>query len=195
MIDTLRLESALAQAERRVDELLAQVYELSQLMQQQAIADVQPSTARVRFSPPDDYDSPGINGPTGLEGINPSLGAVIGHTYSFEAWATSDADTTLNMIAGDVWLGPDTVIHWGDISGASTTPSVSSTNTCVWLEIDLSAATPTAIMYTGTRADMEEGPDDDTTLVVPLVETTWTDGAISAVKNLHCGDVCISRAN
>lgn len=118
-------------------------------------------------------------------------------SYSFETWKTSD--TTIEMEPGDIWLGPATVIHWTDISGYDTTPAVTSTDTCLWLEINVDAETA-LLAPPGTRNEMENGDSHLdasellNTMIVPLVETTWAGGVITAVKNLQCGDVKISRA-
>jgi hypothetical protein len=118
----------------------------------------------------------------------------IGHCYSFEAWS-NEAHDGIIMEEGDVFLGPLTWVEWASITSASTTPTVSSTNTHVWLEIDV--ATPAAAMVVGSKADMQAALDATeqlTKTVCPLVATTWSAGVIVKVKGLQCGDVKLFRA-
>lgn len=116
--------------------------------------------------------------------------------YSFESWANGDLDGIV-MEPGDVWLGPLTVIHWASFTGATTTPPVSSTDTCVWLEVSVVAGSEAVVFQYGSRAAMEaalDATEQQTKLVVPLVETFWSGTEITKVKNLQCGDVVIARA-
>jgi len=119
---------------------------------------------------------------------------VLGSNCSFSFRPTIDsAGTGIEIETGDVVLGPMKWIEWGSITDASTTPSVSSTNTHVWLEINV--ATPSASMVVGSKADMMaalDSTEDDNTMVYPLVETTWESGKITKAKRLL--DAIIPRA-
>jgi hypothetical protein len=129
--------------------------------------------------------------------------AVLGHTYSFEAFANDDLDGIV-METGDIYLGPLTWILWADIDGVTTTPTVSATDTHVWLEVRQDTGTSTgsigagyAWMKYGTKAAMLAALDAGEQMVkcvVPLVETVWAAGVITKVKNLQCGDSKIFRA-
>jgi len=115
--------------------------------------------------------------------------------YSFLS-IPNDENTGIVMEPGDVILGPMTWVHWAGITGASTTPAVSSTDTCVWLEVVITKGSEAATMKVGSRSAMENSLDSteqETTEVVPLVETTWTNDLVTKVKNLQCGDAKISR--
>lgn len=123
--------------------------------------------------------------------------------YSFEAWKT--AATTIEMEPGDILLGPLSFINWADIDGYTTTPTVTSTNTHVWLEVRVdsqieptgSLGTGYAWLKVGTKADMRAALDSTeilTKTIVPLVETVWSAGAITKVKGLQCGDAKIYRS-
>jgi len=139
-----------------------------------------------------DYGSAGDQGNNGENGENIN-GA--GPSFSFRGWI-DDATTALNMETGDVVLGPMTWIHWSDITGHDTTPAVNSTDVCVWLEVTITKGSEAATMQVGSRSAMESALDSteqETTEVVPIIETTWTDGVLTKVKNLQCGDVKISR--
>lgn len=116
--------------------------------------------------------------------------------YSFESWANEDLDGIV-MEPGDVWLGPSTVIHWASFTGKTTTPPVSSTDTCVWLEVSVVARREAVVFQYGSRSAMKlalDATEQQTKLVVPLVETFWSGTKITKVKNLQCGDVVIARA-
>ncbi len=122
----------------------------------------------------------------------------MGHCYAFEAWA-NNAKTGILLEPGDIMFGPGCPsslwIEWGSISGASQTPAVSSSDPYVWLEINVSALT--ASMAVGSKAEMQgaiTGATLQTTMIWPLVVTTWAGGVITKVKNLQCGNVVISRA-
>lgn len=127
--------------------------------------------------------------------------------YSFAAWATDD--TLIYLKSGDIWMGSMCVIHWTDILNATNTPLVSATDTCVWLVVNQlipessygSLGAGYAEMVVGPRTGEGVGMEGYldatarlTKLIVPLVETTWTDGVITDVKELHPGDVFIPRA-
>jgi len=132
-----------------------------------------------------------------------------GGLYSFQAKQTSP--TTISMEPGDITLWPCSFIDWIDIDGYDTTPSVTYASTHVWLEVRVDSD-PTitgalgagyAWMKVGIKSDMRGALDSTeilTKVVVPLVETTWTDevdpddNVITAVKNLYCGDAFIARA-
>jgi hypothetical protein len=63
-------------------------------------------------------------------------------------WPTINSDgVSITLEAGDVVLGPGT---WQQI--AESTPSVTSTNTHVWLEIPVDGGS--AVMQVGTKAAM-----------------------------------------
>ena len=100
------------------------------------------------------------------------------------------------MEPGDVVLGPLTWVHWADITGNDTTPEVTSTDTCVWLEVVITKGSEAAAMKIGSRSDMESALDSteqETKEVIPLVETWWAAGVLVKVKNRQCGDAKISR--
>jgi len=128
---------------------------------------------------------------------------VLGHTYSFEAFA-NDGLNGIVMEPGDIYLGPLTWILWADIDGFTTTPAVSATDTHVWLEVrqDTEELTGSigagyAWMKYGAKAAMLAALDSTeryTKCVVPLIETIWAAGVITKVKNLQCGDAKIFRA-
>lgn len=131
----------------------------------------------------------------------------LGHIYAFEAFANS-ALTGIDMEPGDVMfepgdngVSPSEWVNWADITNASTTPAVSSTDVCVWLLIDVTALTAT--MMKGSESAMKgyiaglSDADKKHTTMRPLVKTEWqTVGSVTTikrVKNLQCGDVIISR--
>jgi len=120
-----------------------------------------------------------------------------GEILSFSFKATKTSSTAISVLAGDVWLGPMTVVHWGDaaFTGESLTYTGLTTSTCIWLEIDV--ATPAVVMTSGTRTDMESAlnaTEQLTKMVWPLIEVTCAASVITAVKNLQCGDVVVPRA-
>lgn len=113
--------------------------------------------------------------------------------YSFECWRTGDA--TIAMEPGDVFWGPLTWVEWASITSATPTPAVNSSDAYVWLEIAVD--TPSATMVVGSKSAMQNALDATeqlTKTVCPLAMTVWTDGVITKVKNLQCGDVKIFRA-
>jgi hypothetical protein len=109
-------------------------------------------------------------------------------------WPTiNDAGTGITIEEGDVVLGPMTWVEWASITSATTTPAVSSTDTHVWLEVNVVANT--AIMVVGTKAAMMAAltsTEDDTIMVYPLIGTTWASGKITKAKRLL--DAIIPRA-
>lgn len=144
------------------------------------------------------YHGEVIRNPDGIV-VNPFLVSSLtgGILTCFSFQAQQAGPTGIELEPGDIWLGPLTVIHWADIIDSTTTPAVSATDTCVWLEIDVTADSEAAVMAVGSRSDMEAAltsTEQLTKMVVTLVETTWSDGEITKVKNLHCGDVLIPRA-
>lgn len=115
-----------------------------------------------------------------------------GANYSFRAFINDSG--YLQIETGDVWMGPLTVIEWASITSATINPNVSSTDTHLWLEIDVS--NESAVMVYGSKTAMKSALDSNeqrTKLVCPLVETTWTGTVLTKVKNLQCGDVLIPR--
>jgi len=123
--------------------------------------------------------------------------------YSFECYSNATFDGII-MEPGDIYLGPLAFILWDDIDGKDTTPSVSATDTHVWLEVrqDTEELTGSigpgyAWLKYGAKSAMLAALDATeqlTKCVVPLVETVWADGVITKVKNLQCGDAKIFRA-
>ncbi len=97
----------------------------------------------------------------------------------------------ITMQTGDVVLGPGTWIEWGSITGATTAPAVSDSDTHVWLEINVSA--PSAAMVVGSKAEMMAAcTSSKTTIAYPLIETTWSGVVCVAAKRLL--DAIIPRA-
>jgi hypothetical protein len=135
-----------------------------------------------------------------------SGGTADAQPFSFRAYATSA--TAIHMDAGDITIGPCSFIDWDDIDGATTTPDVDDSgaeHTRVWLEVKVDSNPETtgslgagyAWLKLGSESDMRGALDSTeilTTCVVPLVAVTWSGGAITEVRNLHCGDVLIARA-
>ena len=98
---------------------------------------------------------------------------------------------------GDNGESPSQWIPWVSITGYTITPAVTSTDVCAWLSINVEALS--AEMMVGSESAMKayiaglSSEDKKITTMRPLVITEWTDGKISKIKNLQCGDVIISR--
>ena len=102
------------------------------------------------------------------------------------------------MLEGDIHLGPDTPIEWGDITNASTTITLTAGATVwyVWLVIDVSDGDESAEWMEGASITALSGDDLKTKMNWPLVKITAdgeTPAVITGVKNLQCGDVHIPR--
>lgn len=128
-------------------------------------------------------------------------GAILRDEYSMvqaiaaSFWPTINAARTGIVIEeGDVMLGALAWVEWASITAATTTPAVSATDTHVWLEINV--VTPAATMVVGSKAAMKaalDSTEDDSTMVYPLIGTTWADGKITKAKRLL--DAIIPRAS
>jgi ribosomal protein S1 len=111
-------------------------------------------------------------------------------SYSFRPTITDDG-TGIDLEAGDIMLGP---ASWIEI--AASAPSVSESNTHVWLQIDVAAKTHT--MEVGSKSAMMaawSALSEDAkakTMIYPIIETVWEDGTITKVRRLL--DAIIPRA-
>lgn len=106
----------------------------------------------------------------------------VSDSYSFRPTINA-AGTGITIEEGDVVLGPGTWIEWASITGKTTTPAVTSTNTHVWLEINV--VTPSASMVVGTKAAMMAAMTSSvTTMAYPLIGTTWSGATITSAKRL-----------
>lgn len=109
-------------------------------------------------------------------------------TLAASFWPTISADESeITLEPGDVVLGPGT---WA-LEFSETTPAVSSTNTHVWLEINVKTGETT--MEVGSKTDMKAAcADSQDTIAYPLIETVWSAGKITKARRLL--DAIIPRA-
>lgn len=102
----------------------------------------------------------------------------------------------IEIVPGDLLTGAQTWIQWGSITGATTTPALTSTNVCCWVEENVTAGT--AEMVVGKWLAVPEGSgmakpftttgdpsEADQKVLHPIVKTTWTSGHITAVEPMH----------
>jgi hypothetical protein len=96
------------------------------------------------------------------------------------------------MESGDVRFGPDTLVSWASFTGENTTITCTSSPWYVWLVIDVASESVT--WNEGAAVTALDSTEKLTKINVPLVKITLTDGVITEIKHLYCGDVLISRA-
>jgi hypothetical protein len=113
------------------------------------------------------------------------------------AWKCKRAtQDTVTVTSGDIELGPDTVIEWGDITNAATTVTVTAGNATwwIWVNVDISVDQPTAEMYDGATITALSSAEKLTTYQKRIAKITSVDNIITEVKCLQCGNITIPRA-
>jgi hypothetical protein len=117
--------------------------------------------------------------------------AVVAPWYSSKAGAL-----TIAIQAGDIELGPDTVIAWASITDAATSVviPVSQATWAVWVEIDVSASPPVATMKDAATVTALTSTQKLTILQKRIATATITADDIDAVTPCQIGNIFLPRS-
>jgi hypothetical protein len=119
------------------------------------------------------------------------------------AWYCTFSDMTITIKPGDIELGPDTVIEWGDITNASETVTAAdeSPTWFVWVNVDISVTPPTAEMFDGatiTALTTEQKLKIYQKRICKVTITNDvedpTNDVINGITVYQCGNITIPRA-
>ena len=119
------------------------------------------------------------------------------------AWQSSYSGMTITIKPGDIELGPDTVIEWGDITNASETVTAAdeSPTWFVWVNVDISTNPPTAEMYDGETITPLTTEQKLTIYQKRICSVTITNDpedptndVINGIKVCQTGNITIPRA-
>ena len=119
------------------------------------------------------------------------------------AWYCTYSGMTITIKPGDIELGPDTVIEWGDITNASETVTAAdeSPTWFVWVNVDISTDPPTAEMYDGETITALSDEQKLTTYQKRICKVTITNDEedptndfINGIAVYQCGNITIPRA-
>ena len=115
------------------------------------------------------------------------------------AWKCKRAtQNTVTVTAGDIELGPDTVLAWTDagFTGETTTVTVTAGNNTwwIWVNVDISVTPPTAVMYNGATITALSSAQKLTIYQKRIAKITSVANIITEVKCLQCGNITIPRA-
>lgn len=109
------------------------------------------------------------------------------------AWNVIGAALSLTVTPGDIEMGPDTVIAWGDITNASTTVSVTASSATWWIWVNVDVANETAEMFSGTSITALNSTEKKTILQKRIAKITLVDDVVTAIARYQCGNIFIPR--
>ena len=130
-------------------------------------------------------------------------GVAGGTTVGASAWYSTYSGMNITIKPGDIELGPDTVIEWGDITNASETVTAAdeSPTWFVWVNVDISTDPPTAEMYDGETVTALSDEQKLTTYQKRICKVTITNDeedptndVINGIAVYQCGNITIPRA-
>lgn len=119
------------------------------------------------------------------------------------AWYSTYSDMTITITPGDIELGPDTVIEWGDITNASTTVTAAdeSPTWFIWVNVDISTDPPTAEMLNGetitaltSEQKLKIYQKRICSVTITNDEETPANDVINGIKVCQVGNITIPRA-
>jgi hypothetical protein len=105
------------------------------------------------------------------------------------AWNVTGTGLAISVTPGDIELGPDTVIAWGDIDGAST--SVSGVS-WIWVNIDVADGAESAEMLSGSSITSLTDDEKKHICQKRIAQILTVDG-ITVIKRHQCGNIFIPR--
>jgi hypothetical protein len=109
------------------------------------------------------------------------------------AWNVIGTGLTLTVTPGDIELGPDTVIEWASITGASTTVSATTGDTTLWIWVNVDVENETAEMFSGTSITTLDSTERKTIYQKRIAKVTLVDDAVTAIARYQCGNIAIPR--
>jgi hypothetical protein len=115
------------------------------------------------------------------------------------AWVSrKEAALTIGIQAGDIELGPDDVIEWGDITGAALTVAVSAGASVWWVWVNVNTRDMTAEMLNGSAIiALTTSPDGGERYYMRqkrICKATITADVIQTVIPCQFGNIDIPRA-
>jgi hypothetical protein len=109
------------------------------------------------------------------------------------AWNVTGTALTLTVTPGDIELGPDTVIAWGDITSASTTVTATTGDTTYWIWVNVDVENETAEMLSGTSITALSSEEKKTICQKRIAKITLADDLVTGIARYQCGNIFIPR--
>ena len=109
------------------------------------------------------------------------------------AWNVSGTTLEFTVTPGDIELGPDTVIAWGDITSASTTVTATTGDTVYWIWVNVDVENETATMLSGTSITALDSTEKKTICQKRIAKVTLADDLVTSIARYQCGNIFIPR--
>ena len=112
---------------------------------------------------------------------------------SVAAWNVTGTGLSFTVTPGDIELGPDTVIAWGDITSASTTVTATTGDTVYWIWVNVDVENETATMLSGTSITALDSTEKKTICQKRIAKVTLADDLVTSIARYQCGNIFIPR--
>jgi hypothetical protein len=111
------------------------------------------------------------------------------------AWNATGTALDISITPGDIELGPDTVIAWGDITGAAATVSATTGDSYlyIWVNVDVSDGAEAAEMLSGTSITALTSTEKKTKLQKKIAKVSFTADVVTFIARYQCGNIFIPR--
>jgi hypothetical protein len=110
-------------------------------------------------------------------------------------WNTTGTGLDITVTPGDIELGPDTVIPWASITGATGTVSATTGDSYlyIWVNVDVSDGTEAAEMLSGTSITALTSTEKKTKLQKQIAKVSFTADVVTFIARYQCGNIFIPR--
>ena len=127
------------------------------------------------------------------DGIRLSPGSSGSGSTDF-AWNVTGTGLAISITPGDIELGPDTVIAWGDITGSTGTITAASGDTVLWIWVNVDVENETAeLLSSATSVTALDETEKKTILQKRIAKVSFTADAVTFIARYQCGNIFIPR--
>jgi hypothetical protein len=110
------------------------------------------------------------------------------------AWNVTGTGLAISITPGDIEMGPDTVIAWGDITGATGTITATTGDSSLYVWVNVDVENETAEMFSSpTSITALDETEKKTILQKRIAKVSFTADTVTFIARHQCGNIFIPR--